>query len=133
MGFPDSTAQFPLFSHSVILLFCQNFVLSWEDWSAAADAAFDKLFSACSTSQSRRPSLLQMLKVPGPSTLIDSKFCVNERNCGISKGLLLEYVTQRLVLNDRALVPVSIQPESSTQAIVNLTQLCTGEAEVLFV
>ena len=135
MGFLDSTAQLPLFSHSVILLFCQNYVFPWEDWSAAADAAFDKVFSACNTSQSRSPYqlLIQMLKVPGPSTFIDSKFCVNERNCGISKGLLLEYITQRLVPSDHALVPVSIQPESSTQAIVNLTQLCTEEAEVLFV
>jgi len=96
--FPDSTAQPTLFSHSLILLFCQNCVLPQEEWLSAADAAFDKVFSACSTSLSLSPSqlLTQLLKV-----FADSKICV------------------------------STQPDSGTQANVNLTQLCTEEAEVL--
>lgn len=128
--FPDSTAQPTLFSHSLILLFCQKYVLPRKEWSSAADAAFDKVYSACSTSQSLSPSqlLTQMLKV-----FVDSKICVNERNCGISKGFLLEYIAQRSVPSDYALASVSTQPESGTQAIVNSTQLCTEEAEVLFV
>ena len=54
--FPESTAQPTLFSHSLILLFHQNYVLLREGCLSAADAAFDKVFSACSTSQSLTPS-----------------------------------------------------------------------------
>jgi len=112
--FPVSTAQPTLFSHCLILLFCQNYVLPREEWLSAADDAFDQVFSACSTSQSLSPSqlLTQMLKV-----FIDSKICVNERNCGISKGFLLEYIAQRSVPSDDALASVSTQPDSGTQAI----------------
>ena len=80
------------------------YVLPREEWLSAADDGFDQVFSACSTSQSLSPSqlLTQMLKV-----FIDSKICVNERNCGISKGFLLEYIAQRSVPSDDALASVS--------------------------
>ena len=72
--------------------------------------------------------LTQMLKA-----FVDSKICVNERNCGISNSFLLEHIAQQSVPSDRALASVSTQPESDTQAIVNSTQLFTEEAVVCFV
>ena len=105
-------------------------MLSLEEWLSAADAAFDKVFSAYSTSHLFSPSqlLTQMLKV-----FTDSKICVNERRCGVIKGFLLEYIAQRSVSSDDALASVSIQPDSGTQVNVSLTQLCIEESEVLFV
>ena len=97
---------------------------------SAADAAFDKVYNACSTSQTLSHSqlLTQMLKV-----LVDSRICVNKRNYGISKGFLMIYIAQRAMISNSALGSVSTQPDPDTQANASLTQLSSEEAEVPFV
>ena len=108
--FPDSTAQPTLFSHSLILLFCQKYVLPREEWLSSADAAFDKVFSACSTSQSLSPSqlLTQMLKF-----LVDSKIWVNKRIAASAKASFWS-----ILLNDQFPAIVRLHQSAHSQSLV---------------